>query len=628
MWDYSFAIPSLFIIALLVVFYFSLPRISLRANRVFVQLLLVEIAVIVTDIIGSLLTERPESPEVLSELFNALYFLCFFLRAYILYMFTASIYNQRTEYHYVTWICRGLLGLCAILALTSPVTGLIFGIDDLGYYSGPLYNILYVVSYAYLVLSFATMIVYRKNVHKRRLRLIMLLYNLVILVGLVVRYLFPSYLLMDTFCLMAILIAYLAFGNPEFYLEPRGNIFNSIAFRDYIEENNGRLSFKALGVVIRNYNEMRDIYGGRQADAGLTLISDYLTETFDKCYVFYYKRGRYIILGDKNMDIDRTIEKLKKRFYYPWTTNNTELYLEASFAVLDVGERVSSADVLLNSIIDGLNRAERRGSAEIITISERELKTNEKDVAIKKYLDTAVEKDAVEVYLQPLMEAGTGKLVGAEALCRIRDEDGNIIPPDKFIPLAEENGKINDLGEKVFDKTCKFIKEYEPQKKGMNWINMNLSPVQFMKADLADKCDEYIKMYGVDPSLIHLEITEESMIDDLFLQKQVHAIKEKGFQFVLDDFGTGYSNLTRLKKCPFSNVKLDMSLVWDYYKEPDSILPIMIQAFKQMGFSVTAEGIEDEKMAEAMREIGCDYFQGYYYSKPISMIDFVDKYLS
>jgi EAL domain-containing protein (putative c-di-GMP-specific phosphodiesterase class I) len=126
--------------------------------------------------------------------------------------------------------------------------------------------------------------------------------------------------------------------------------------------------------------------------------------------------------------------------------------------------------------------------------------------------------------------------------------------------------------------------------------------------------------------MIRLEITEEAMADDNFLLSQMEAVREKGFDFVLDDYGTGYSNLTRLKGCPFINVKLDMSLVWAYCKQPDGILPSMIPAFHNMGFTITAEGIEDSEKAEKMISIGCDYLQGYAYSKPVPMEELLEKF--
>ena len=116
------------------------------------------------------------------------------------------------------------------------------------------------------------------------------------------------------------------------------------------------------------------------------------------------------------------------------------------------------------------------------------------------------------------------------------------------------------------------------------------------------------------------------MSNETFLTKHIKVLEDKGFRFVLDDYGIGYSNISRLKKCPFINVKLDMSLVWDYCKKPDDILPTMVTAFKHMGFSVTAEGIETREMAEHLSNIGVDYQQGFYFAKPMPMADFARQY--
>jgi EAL domain-containing protein (putative c-di-GMP-specific phosphodiesterase class I) len=262
-----------------------------------------------------------------------------------------------------------------------------------------------------------------------------------------------------------------------------------------------------------------------------------------------------------------------------------------------------------------------------IRVIEENLKQAEVERSVRQCIESALEDTGFELYLQPIVSSETGKIVGAEALSRIKDNDGNIIPPGVFIPVAENSGRINGLGELVFDRTCKFIKENGLEKLGIEWINVNLSPLQFLCTDLADRYSAIVGKYGVSPQSVHLEITEEAMIDDSFLQKQIRVMGEKGFIFVLDDYGTGYSNLSRLKKCPFANVKLDMSIVWDYCREPDEILPNMIQALKNMGFSITAEGIEDENMVNIMKDIGCDFLQGYHYSKPVPADEFADRCL-
>ena len=211
-------------------------------------------------------------------------------------------------------------------------------------------------------------------------------------------------------------------------------------------------------------------------------------------------------------------------------------------------------------------------------------------------------------------------------LARITNEEGRVLSPALFIPIAEQNGQINRLGAQVFEKACRFISEGNLDKTGLSWLNVNLSPIQCMKKDLSTELSEILNKYNVHADQIHLEITEASMIDLSLLQKQITTLKTNGFQFALDDYGSGYSNLTRVKHYPFINIKLDMEVVWDYFREKDVLLPAIVQAFKQLHLSITAEGIETKDMAEAMKEIGCDYLQGYYYSKPIPMEEFLKAY--
>ncbi len=628
MWDYSFAVPSMFIISIILVFYFSLPRLSLRVNRAFLDTLVVESVVIFLDVVSSWADEHyAETSNSVLYILNGLYFVFFFARAYVFFAFTATVFRlDPGKRAMTTSLLRLPCVVAAVIAMSCPWTGLIYSIQEDGYHSGALYDLVYYIFFLYLAFSFFIIFAYRKNLDRRRHRYSIFLANVVLLLGLIVRRMYPTLLLMDTFCIMAVIIMYLAFQNPEFYLELRGSVFNSTAFRDYIDENNGKLHDKAVGMVVHNYHEMRDIYGGRQIDKGISLISDYLLQNFEGCKIFYYRKGRFIILGDGTMSFHDVISTLSKRFNEPWTADDLELYLDVSFVSVEITDKVESADALLNSMIIAMDKADKLDSREPVIISDNEMENNKKENILKRLLVKVVDEDKVEVFLQPIVRADNGQIVGAEALSRIRDDDGKLIPPVAFIHIAEKNGRINKLGEQVFEKACRFIKENDLEKIGVHWINVNLSPMQFMKADLAERYDSILQKYGISPAKIRLEITEESMIDDGFLRKQIHSMQKKGFKFVLDDYGTGYSNITRLKKCPFINVKLDMSLVWDYFNEPDEILPSMVQAFKHMNFTVTAEGIEDERMAKAMRETGCDYFQGYYYSKPLPLDEFLKKY--
>lgn len=628
MWNFSFAIPSLLILGLLLLFYFSLPRLRISMNRGFLYILVVESCVIVMDILSTWADINYSSlPLFIVHFLNTAYFVFFFLRGGTLLYYTTSVlrifkYGKSNLYALL------YLPMCAGVALSilSPAFGFIYTIEADGYHSGPLYNSLYWCYWFYIGSSLICWLKYGGKLRRRRERYGLLLYILILFSGIVVRQLFPKILLMDTFCIMAVLVVYLIFENPEFYLERRGNVFNSSAFRDYIEENNGKLSGSILGIVLRNYSELRDVYGGPQMDEGLSMITRFIAVTCPDCNIFYHLRGRFFVTCPAHYDMNLVVNTLTERFRKTWKSDNADLYLEAGYVVMNIGETVSSADTVVSVLVSALDEAESGKSHETIIIDKADFEHNLKDTEIKRLIDHAVENGEVEVFLQPLISTKNGKVVGAEALARLYDKDCKIIPPGLFIEIAERNGRINELGEQVFEKTCRFIREHSLPGHDLEWINVNLSPIQFLRSDLADRFSEIVQRYEVDSGMVHLEITEASMIDDVFLQKQMAKMTEKGFKFALDDYGTGYSNLNRLKKCPFANVKLDMSVVWDYYKEPDEILPTMIKAFKQMNFEVTAEGIEDEKMANAMKHAGCDYLQGFCYSKPIPMKDFVKKY--
>ncbi len=628
MWSFTLVVPTLLILLIIMIFFFSLPRLPIIRNRVFVEMILAETLTIVTDIASSYADNHYYAVDLwLLNILNMLYFMAFFTRSVVMFRFTVGVLGVTVgASEMVKQILRIPYYFCMLTAFLSLFMRLIYYVDETGYHSAELYNLLYYCGYFYVFMSFFAVTRYMKRLSRRRERYSMFLYNLIILAGLVVRSLFPTYLLMDTFVLMAIIVVYLAFENPEYYLELKSSVFNSRALREYLEEHLGHLNHKCLGIVIHKYHDMRDIFGAAQTDAGLNMIGRYLVQVFPKGKIFYYRKGRFVILADRDTNYEDLINTLNERFKRSWKSKEADLFLDIGMAVIELSNRVESADVILNTISKALLTADVTDSDVPVDIREKELHQTEKEMMIKRSLESAIENNSIELFLQPLIDASNGKLVGAEALCRIRDQKGKIIPPASFITIAENSGRINELGEQVFEKTCKFIKETDLDSMGVEWINVNLSPVQFLRKDLADRYAAIIEKYGINPDKIHLEITEESMIDDNFLKKQIQAFGDKGFKFVLDDYGTGYSNLSRLKKCPFINIKLDMSIVWDYFNEPDDILPTMIQAFKQMGFGITSEGVEDDEMAKVMKKIGCDYLQGYFYSKPVPLDEFVKMY--
>jgi EAL domain-containing protein (putative c-di-GMP-specific phosphodiesterase class I) len=429
---------------------------------------------------------------------------------------------------------------------------------------------------------------------------------------------------MNMFCLMAIIVIFISFLNPDLFLSERGYVYNLPAFQALLAEcHRRRRPCRVLGFTIQNYNEHREIFGGKQMDAALIGINRYLNETFPQMSSFYLRSGCYAVVGQNKPDLSALQQEISARFAQPWSTGAGELQLSVSFVEADTELMDCPSDRLVNTLmisLDELTRVSEPDTHRNLTDSIEEI--NQK-LDIRKCLEKALENDELEVFLQPLVDCLTGRRVAAEALVRLRDDRGRLIRPDLFITMAEQEGYIVRLGEQVLSKVCRFIRDNDMEAIGIRWINVNLSPVQFMSRDIPARFAAILEEYGVKQEMIHLEITEQSMIDFSLLREQIIGLHENGFEFSLDDYGSGYSNLTRVRQYPFTNIKIDMEVVHNYCQDRDPLLPALVQGFKEMNLSITAEGIETREMAEILKGIGCDYLQGYYFSRPVPMSEFL-----
>ncbi len=628
MWNYTFVVPNISLLITFLIFYFLQPHIPISKNRAFLRILMIEIFIIFIDLIASRALDNYNSYSVRFHLVcNIIFFVAFFLRSAFFFHFTYVLFTpkaERTPKNLLMTYC--VLLICVALALINFFRPTLFILDESGYHRYTFYNVLYICSFFYVGVSLLVLIINRRKLRKN-LFISVITFNMILFAGYICRLLFPRYLIMDFFCLLAIIIMYLSFEDSAVYLENRTQAFRLEALSLLLEELIGKQPF-ILGIQIHNYHDMREIYTGPKIDEALGLIADFLKKEFPDLSYFYINSGRYVMVGDtSDYSYEEAKGEIRERFKKPWKKDgrDMEVYLDVHFMEVCQHLTIDSAENLLQGIVSAFNNISELSDADMI-ISEETLNNIKKATEVKRIVQKAVENKNVEMYLQPIVSVKNHELVGAEALARIRDSEGNIISPAVFIPIAEKTGLINRLGEQMLEKTCEFMNSHNLDDMGLSWINVNLSPLQFLKRDLSKRFSSIIEKYHVDPGKIHLEITEEAMIDYALLKKQVFDIKNAGFEFVLDDFGAGYSNVTRLNNYPFVNIKIDMQVVWEYFNSKEEILPALVQAFKHSGFTVTAEGIETKAMAKEMEKLGCDYLQGFYFSQPLPVEEFLERY--
>ena len=568
---------------------------------------------------------RSSSAELLYAV-NALFYLAYLFKAYQFFAFSAHLVKLSSIKPVKKWLFRSVWIASSVLVIFSFWWGTVFKIAERrGYTAGPLWFVIPACTVYYVVLSAVIVFTKRNRISTGDL-MGAVVYNAVLLVCAVFRFFVPQSIILALVGFLAVLICYLSFEAPERYISERGAAFNKRAFKALLEESLENRTYRALGFVLRDYNDERVVYGSVQMDKGISLIIDYLHHKYPKHLIFYLRNGYFVIYDPEALNLYRIRDDLYERFSRPWQAYDTELFLSVAFIKVGAESNIDSADMLINNLTVAFEKAGQMALYGKDIYDLDNTKEIEEQARVKGALEYAVKNESVEVYLQPIIESKTETLVGAEALARIRGEDGKLISPADFIPIAERSGHINSLGEQVFETVCRFVNSNGFSRVKMEFVNVNLSPIQCMRADLSDRFLELLRQYKALPSRINLEITEQSVGDSAMILKQVNKLRECGFQFALDDYGSGYSNLTRLKNYPFKTVKLDMEVVRNYCKNRDPLVLSLVNILKQMGYTITAEGIETKEMADTMRSIGCDYLQGYYYSRPVPIEEFVSKY--
>ncbi|MBR1866073.1 MAG: EAL domain-containing protein, partial [Lachnospiraceae bacterium] len=252
-----------------------------------------------------------------------------------------------------------------------------------------------------------------------------------------------------------------------------------------------------------------------------------------------------------------------------------------------------------------------------------------KDFKIENDMDSilsrAIVKKGFEMYYQPIYSVREKRFVSAEALIRLNDSKYGFVSPGLFIPAAESRGLILPIGDFVLEDVYRFIAEHDLERLGIQYIEVNLSVVQCMQKDLPRKIKSLEVKYGVPPEKLNFEVTETTY-DTVggVIDGNLKKLSNMGYSFSLDDYGTGYSNMQRVSKLPLKMIKIDKSLV-DDMATPDgmSIMRNTIHMMKDIRKELVVEGVETEEAFHELKDMGCDFIQGFYFSKPLSEDEFI-----
>lgn len=253
---------------------------------------------------------------------------------------------------------------------------------------------------------------------------------------------------------------------------------------------------------------------------------------------------------------------------------------------------------------------------------------------IKAYMDTAIENDEFRVFLQPKFDINREVIEGAEALVRWDYKGKELLSPGRFVPFFERDGSIGKIDDIVLEKVCAALARWKKEGKELYPVSVNLSRKRLYDDNLIPHLVGIIDRHGVDHGLIDFELTESATYDDTeHMIRVLRDLRGQGFSISMDDFGTGYSSLSLLTEMPIDTLKIDKSFVdkigTDGEREEDvTVIRLIIALARELGFLCLAEGAEQKSQVDRLHTLGCEVIQGYYYSKPVPIDEFENRYLS
>ena len=318
-------------------------------------------------------------------------------------------------------------------------------------------------------------------------------------------------------------------------------------------------------------------------------------------------------------DYYNTLKQYENAMNEKITIDGCDIYLTASFGYVLCPAEANTLDTVCTYSTAAMHEIKRKNSSNHILHFTPDLIEGDEKVEMETKIRKALENDAILFYLQPQFTI-EHKLHGFEALARIKDSDGKMISPAVFIPVAERAGLVDKIDVMIFKKSAKFIGELI-KKTGLDiTLSINVSVKHLMKNDFIDEVRDIIKASGLKPENLEIEITESVMIESMDRTLQcVKDLESMGIRIAIDDFGTGYSSLSYLHTLPVHMIKIDKSFI-DAMNSSESskkYVAAIISIGHILGFDVISEGVEEDAQLDTLREIGCDYIQGYIWGKPL-----------
>ncbi|ADQ45308.1 diguanylate cyclase/phosphodiesterase [Caldicellulosiruptor kronotskyensis 2002] len=413
---------------------------------------------------------------------------------------------------------------------------------------------------------------------------------------------------------------------------PNRNFLNEVLREKIDKSKKDNSGFWVIFIEVSNFGYINELFGHSVGDEFLKAITFEIKKFLPRDWTFCRFGGDEFVVLTSNIQrtsVAMVVENLIERFSRPWNVMGKWLYANINVGISGYPQDGEFADTLLKNAEIALTEAKKHGRDYGKSQYEFYKISMEEEILRRVEIESEISRGILErqffLVYQPKVSYDGRTVVGFESLLRWNSQKG-ILTPDKFIQIAEESGLVYDLNRLVLDIVCKDIKYIKQKTSKTIPVAVNLSGKEFAMYNMIGVLNERLKTHNLLPEDIEIEVTERAILNNVELTKQIfNSLHEKGIKISIDDFGTGYSSFELLLQLPIYALKIDKKFIdkIQLFGNEYVIVKNIIYMAKEMNLKTVAEGVENKEQYEILRELGCDQFQGYYFSKPVNIEEVV-----
>lgn len=631
-WNYTPELISLLFLAVMVIHARHQTGSYNLKNQYYVRLVRFSFIAV---LVSSITVYFSENYTYLSA--SSLFFLIGFFYAvysfvpYLVYMYTMTLVIEHQEKR-IQWHAKyGLIpyGIFLIFIIINLFSPWLFTVTDNGY--TPLFGeiAIFITAYVYFI-SMVVQIRRHSKTLDKGLQSVLFGYIAIITSSILIEQLYPALLLTGIGISIALLNITLYIQYYDSNTDTLTKLPTRNAFMDRVHTLSSHQTPAHLILFsLRDFKSVNDIYGRHFGNQVLLYVSEILkNKGIGDIYRFAGDIFAIVSLQSKEETLNH-IHEINTVFEEPSLVAGITLQILTQVVLVEFNKDVYShedAEALLEYF---LGQLKSKRTQNFIESSARSIHDMHRHFQIIESLKSAQRDQRFFIEVQPIFRTDCSCFKVAEVLLRLKDPQLGIISPSEFIPLTE-NGMMAKVGLHVLELSMHYLKEAH-SKGYLISISVNFSATILNDPQLTSKVIAILEKHGIESTYLHIEVTENVFNQEIAqVRSQLTQMREHGIQIYMDDFGTGYSNLARISRFPFDLIKLDRSLVLDSYedRQQNTLLKSMVDTFHSIHMNVLAEGIETKEQYEFVKSVGVDAVQGYYFSKPLSIMDSYEFYES